>query len=337
MAKCDGKLGKCVFAAILVFLLSSLLKTATAAEAPYFDIYAEIEIEYSFKKLTNQKAFAMGLDNYGWFASGYQTMSQARNEALKGCRSRIQKIYGKNMDTKCQIVAENKKIVWKGPRLPSLKTYRMKEQDYPLLQARYYGNPKEADAIILKIHGCDGQSLPDEPWSKGWNDFLVNNRFAIIEPNSFANAHKVVCGFKVPYATTDDVFRLRVAQTIRTLAGIKKLYPGKQIYLWGHSQGGLIAQFYDYDVEKILITGANCLYNSAHGKQRVFHVFGSKDPYSPLDDVKTDVTEKKVRANCPAYKKKGRRSFLIVQGEDHWVDIGHEDLRHAVEKFFEGK
>jgi hypothetical protein len=86
-----------------------------------------------------------------------------------------------------------------------------------------------------------------------------------------------------PIARISEVARLRIAQTQRTLAELRKQRPGVPIYLWGHSEGGFIVQAVEADVAGIIVTGEECGVDGARVaapyKVPILYLLGENDPY----------------------------------------------------------
>jgi hypothetical protein len=320
----------------LLFTLQFTPPTANPSLAadfpPYFDVYLELDINRAYRSYKRHKALAIGINNLGWYAHGYRTLREARKIALSGCVSRLRRELKIKGDTQCLIVMENDKVVWPNSRPKPIESNYLPQPDGPLIKGKIVGNLADAKAILLALHGCDGPGDPNHPWIVGWHDYFVKKGFAVVQPNSLADPQSIVCGFDVPPSRLDPSQRLRVAQTLRTLANLKKRFPKKPVYIWGHSAGGLVAQLLDYDVKGIIVTGAGCLAKRIATRRPLFHVFGGNDPYASLGDKSKPLTEENVRALC-GHSKKGKKTFAIVPQGDHWVYVTVPAVSEGLDKF----
>jgi alpha-beta hydrolase superfamily lysophospholipase len=286
-----------------------------------------------FKGERRNKAYALGLGNSDMVASGYRTLREARKEALDGCRSVVQKKFGKGVETQCQLVMENDKLVWRGEKPRPMTENYLPPPDLPLARGMIFGSIRDSKGIVLHLHGCDGLPGPKDTWFSDWISFFDRNGLAVVAPDSLAERKEFVCGTSLTDTQLDPIRRLRVAQTLRTLSGLHKRFPEKPILIWGHSGGGNVAQMIKFDVDGIIITGASCHPASKKWNQPLLHVFGGKDRYSLNTDVPLPVTSKKVRTACTNYSNKGARRFVIVPGADHWVPVSEPAVKKALEEF----
>jgi hypothetical protein len=300
---------------------------------PQFTYWQEIWLEHVFKPLERHKAYALGLGNYDYYTYDYETLAEARQDALNGCRDSVQEAFGKDVDTQCQLVMENDQFVWRGGMPKPMTENYLPEPDLPLARANVFGEIASGKTIVLALHACDGQGDPQDEWFKSWLDFFLDRGYAVISPSSFADKQDILCGDDIENVKFDPVIRLRVAQTLRTITNLKRLYPGMPIILWGQGMGGMVAQMVPFDVKGTIITGAPCYPASPKSKQPVLHVFGSEDSYALPADTELPLTPEKIKTACKNYGSKGAQRFVLVKSDDFWTPASDPQVTKALEEF----
>jgi hypothetical protein len=139
---------------------------------------------------------------------------------------------------------------------------------------------------MVMLHGCNEVQLGG--WNYSWINYYRASGFRVVVPNSFAEAREPhTCGANE--ALIDRQARnikLRIAQTHRTLAKLRKQYPGEPIYIHGHSEGGWVAQALGEKVAGIIVTGAPCGFGFSEAylaapKVPILVIVGVKDPFVP--------------------------------------------------------
>ncbi len=315
---------------VLGFLCAS--KSAKADE-PYFDLYAEFDANSSARQPKNS-AFALGKDNYGWLSYGYSTAENAKQAALQACNQRVDKFLKLKGSQTCKLVSVNEKIIWSGERPKTIAENILPEPDLPLINAYKVGDPSTSKAILLSLYGCDKPDKEPPDWISSWYSYFRARNFAVIQPDSYADPHADVCpDKKASLKSSDEVYRLRIAQTSRTVKILKAKYPNKPIYIWGHSQGAWIAQLLDQKVAGVILSGDTCNNMRLLSQTPVLLVLGEKDQYVTRPTEWGSVSTKKVFEKCPAFKKSSKRKFVIVGGADHYTAIWDQKLIDAISKF----
>jgi hypothetical protein len=322
-----------VLLSICFVQLAAASEDAAKAAPPQFTYWQEIWLEHVFKPLERHKAYALGLGNTDYYTYDYETLAEARQDALNGCRDSVREAFGKDVDTQCQLVMENDQLVWRGGMPKPMTGNYLPEPDLPLARANVFGEIASAKTIVLALHACDGQVDPQDEWYNSWLDFFVDRQYAVISPSSFADPQELVCGDDIPDVDLDPVIRLRVAQTLRTIGNLKKRYPEKPLILWGYGSGGNIAQMIRFDVKGTIITAASCFPASEASKQPLLHVAGSGDSSLLPADAELPLTPEKIKAACTNYTDKGARRFVIVEQEDSWVAASNPQVVEALEDF----
>lgn len=316
--------------------LAVLLAIPASAEPlePYFSVIEELDVSRNYSKQRRHKAFAIGLNNIGWFAFGYESADRARKAALSGCATQVRKKLSIKGETSCKLIMLNDKYVFSTPRPKPLGSNYLPEPDLPLMRAQIAGDLGKSDAILLAVHGCDGRSNFEHPWTKAWINYFTSKGMAFVEPDSFSDPHAIVCGTDVRWSRLDPVFRLRVAQTVRTIAKLKKQFPKKQIFLWGHSEGGNIVQLHNFDVKGIIVTGARCVGSPLAAQRPTLHIFGGADQYSAAFGNSTPVTDEQIKSSCRQFTKKGKYRYVLIQNGDHFVPPTQPLVKEALDHFF---
>lgn len=314
----------------------TLLSTANADDSPFIDVYTELDIALQFQSFKKNRAYAIGAENIGFYAQGYDSLEQARNEALNGCVAFIQKKLKTSEDTKCKIFYENETLIEPASENPKLTDLILTNPDLPLAQADYLGNPATSAAIVLFIHGCDGKSSAADPWFNAWYATFASRGFAVVQPDSFAEPRPSICGNFQASRNSDGVLRQRVAETRRTVANLKYDFPDKKIYIWGHSEGGLVAQLFDYQVSGIIVSGSNCLRPAANiGQTPLYHIMGSDDPVIDLGNPGARLSDEFVQSQCRGYAADGSKTYSIIPGGNHFVDVNTPALQAGLARILD--
>jgi hypothetical protein len=236
----------------------------------------------------------------------------------------------------CQIMATDADRAQPDPLMDTGWQEEAKGPDRPLRKGLRQLLPKgEAKGIVVHVHGCDG--LGDKSVLRIWGDYLNALGYDFYAPVSFAEKRpKQVCG-KVtehPIDQTSTVWRLRVAQTLRTVASLRKERPGVPIYLWGHSEGGRIVQMVDADVAGIIVTGEECGIDgttvAAPTRVPFLFLLGQYDPY--VDGLGVPVSPQS-EAICAARLKDHKFTYLVVKDAKHNPYPWHAPTSLAVPQF----
>lgn len=188
---------------------------------------------------------------------------------------------------------------------------------------------------MLLLHGCDGPDISGGS-QMAWVNYYRAQGFRVILPNSFAEVRETD---SCPPLGENDVekqtrnLKLRVAQTLRTLSGIKKEYPGEPVYLHGQSEGGAVAQALGEKVDGIVVTGATCGFGYSDfyyvGKNvPVLVIAGTKDPwFAQAKDAKG------LAQFCRNIIGDGPMTLVSVAGMDHYAAIWWPPVEAAISKF----
>jgi len=328
------------FLLILFFVSTSLLRTpshAFANDQAVFGVQEEIFFKVEYSRFERNKALAVGPDGFYFYTYSHGSSAAAKHTALSGCNKGVEKRRRKkNSAGWCLTYAVNNKIVWKGatPGIPSSE--ELPGPDLPFISGQKYGDGSTAKAVLLMLHGCGPP--PDRPPAMimSWINYFLARNFYVVMPNSFADPHAAICGDEEwfrDYAVTTEVNRLRVAQTKRTLRELKRLYPNKPVYIWGHSGGSRTVQYFAPVVKGVIALGDECGIGQTAmvvipPAVPILYVFGENDPY--LATLGLPVTTKSAKKRC--IRSKGDRRWVIVKGVGHDTAIWHQNVIDAVSK-----
>lgn len=310
----------------------------SANDQPVFGTWAEIFFEHEYPKFARNKAMALGPNEYLYYSYSYASAAEAKSAAVSDCNRGVRKLRKKKKPGGwCLPYAVNNKVVWKGltPGIPS--DHELPLPDLPLRDGQSYGNSKTARAILLALHGCNRPASPPHAIDESWINYFLARDFYVVMPNSFADPRPPeLCGndkWFTDYAVSMEVERLRIAQTKRTLRELKKLHPGKPIYIWGHSAGARTVQSFAPDVKGVIATGDECGFGflgtvGISSNVPILYIFGENDPY--LERFGKTVTEKALKRQC---RSKGDRRWVVVDDLGHDIAIWHQNVIDAVSKF----
>ncbi len=302
---------------------------------------ATLETEFYFRNVysvkPSHKAFAVARD--GGFSAqwGWESSRKAASKALTDCRNN----YARNnktgeKDSQCRVVAIDGKVLDQQALTDPGWQKAATGEDAPLAKAfvsrLFVGKPR---GIILAVHGCDG--LGSETYNTAWGSFFNSLGYDFYMPNSFAESRpRQVCGNDAVSGRhlVSKVFRLRQAQTLRTIARLEADHPGVPIILWGHSEGGFIVQSLKADVSSIIVTGEECdVYDfpiAAPAKVPVLYVLGENDAF--VDGFKLPLTKKALRA-CGKYMGRRKWAVAVVKDNDHVIYPWRKTAAMAIAKF----
>jgi hypothetical protein len=196
----------------------------------------------------------------------------------------------------------------------------------------------KARGIVLYVHGCDG--MDSLIYNSTWGSFYNSLGLDFYAPNSFADKRpKAVCGFHEDNGLhlVSEVYRLRIAQTHRSIAKLRRDNPGKPIYLWGHSEGSLIVQAIEAKVDGIIVSGDECgvfgMPVAAPSLVPFLYVLGADDTY--VEGMKYPFTEKSLSV-CKKQMRNRKWSAAVVQHNGHAIWPWRETASKAITKFVGG-
>ncbi len=198
-----------------------------------------------------------------------------------------QRKYGKS--GKCRLLALDSKLQIKDPWIGSAWQKLAAGDDVPLLKGaksvdtEVYGAPI-LQGNVLYVHACNGLA-----WNRNadiWDSYFTALGYNYFAPDSFAEPRPAaVCGDAWRTRAKDQtiILKLRVDQTLRSIAELKMRYPDLPIYVWGHSEGGAVVKYINADVAGIIASGDECdvggMRIAAPASVPVLYLFGENDPF----------------------------------------------------------
>ena len=311
--------GNGILAAALALAMVLPQPTLAAGSPPL-----QFPLEYLWRKLfqgaVTSKSMAIAENGAYGIAVGLSDDAAAEAKALETCNERSKFLSLRAATTPpCQVLATGS--TWKSDTILPSADWQMPAQgkDVPMQKGRKY-LIKKSKGVILHVHGCNGTGAKvfSDVWGAYFNalgyDFYMPDSFAVKRP-------KDACGQMNDYPPQQisDIWRLRVAQTQRTLADLKKSNPGKPIYMWGHSEGGLIVQMVETEIAGIIVSGEECGAIGAPVAAQltvpILYIWGEYDQYVngmggfKITDKGGDICKKRMPER--------KMSFKVIDGRSH--------------------
>ncbi len=309
------------FFCVLSLAVSVLLATPAQSQEPKSIL--DIRTEYVWRKIyvTAKKSKAMAVASNGAYGIVFADTSTATAEsrAVESCNERSKFLSLRQSSTpECQLLSKDD--TWELPNVNSDPHWQKPAEgtDVSMRKGRKYLT-QNSRGIILHVHGCNG--LGDKIFTDVWGAYFNALGFDFYAPNSFAvKRPKEVCGIAsdFPPEQVSTVWRLRIAQTQRTLADLKAANPAKLIYLFGHSEGGLIVQMIAADVDGIIVSGEECgVFGApvaAPDKVPLLYLWGEFDQYvNGMGFRLTKDSPKKCETDFASHKPQ----FAVLEGRTH--------------------
>ena len=328
---------RCLVMPVVLLALTAASVRANAQEKTVL----QFPLEYVWRKIYQMQAGvkAMAIADNGAYGISYNYTEPAKAEsgALETCteRSKFISLREKAVPA-CRLLTVQSE--WKEPSLQPDPEWQqpLQGKDTPMRKGRTYRVGKNAKGIILHVHGCDG--LGAKVFSDVWASYFNALGYDFYAPDSFAvKRPKPVCGrsYDFPAQQLSDVWRLRVAQTQRTLADLRKANPDKPIYLWGHSEGGLIVQLVEAPVAGIIVSGEECgalqAAPAAPTTVPFLYLWGEYDQYvNGLGLFKVDAAS---IGNCKQRMPGFKFDHVILEGRGHNPFPWNKKINEAVARF----
>ncbi|WP_119392929.1 alpha/beta hydrolase [Taklimakanibacter lacteus] len=321
---------------ILIFAHSAFAQSSSDDDI-HISAIAEFYALQVYPNAKGHKAIAIGPGGYWNEATGKPSAAAASKYALAGCVAALRRAPFKSLAKRnCVLFDVDGRRTGKATPIGIPFATAAPGEDLPFAKGRTWeptGSTRRG--ILLLLHGCnrlEGLS--------GWVTSLVNyyraSGFRVVMPDSFAEPRDPeTCS--APGETGIDrqtrILKLRVAQTLRTLATLSHQYPGEAIYVHGHSEGGYIAQALGQKVDGIIVTGAACgfgysaAYWSAEGTP-ILVVAGTRDPLVPGAR-----NAKAFASYCKKVRGAGKLRTVVVSDMGHFAALWQLGMREAVAKF----
>ena len=199
-----------------------------------------------------------------------------------------------------------------------------------------YGTNRDSK-IILFLHGCNGFHKDSiSSWTKEWIDYFTGKGFLFFIPDSFADERPPASCFS-PYPDKKKIYSIRLHQAEYAIKKLRIEYPNSKIFVWGHSEGGGVANMIDENVDGILTTGYQCGFRLT-GRTEISEdvpllaIIGTSDQYvrESLRLLKADSAHE----FCELVFRSPRWAFTIIEGMGHNPLIYHPEVKEAVDSFF---
>lgn len=321
---------------ILVFASGSFAQSSSDDDI-HISAIAEFYALHTYPQLKGHRALAVGPGGYWSPSFGKTSAAAAGKAALSGCNGALRTSpYKQLAKRKCVLFDINGQRTGKATPTGIPFGVAATGPDAPYAGGSVWdatGTPRRGTLLLL--HGCnklDGVS----GWLRAWVNFYRASGFRVVFPNSFAEPRDPeMCGN--PGATGIDLqtrnMKLRVAQTLRTLATIRQRFPGEAIYVHGHSEGGYVAQALGEKVDGIIVSGAPCGFGDAAAYwvakgTPLLVIAGTKDPYIPRAR-----SAKELSSYCKTIRGDGKLTTASVTGMGHATAIWWPGARDAIGKF----
>lgn len=308
----------------------------------YLSEIAEIYFLSTYKPKRNRKAFAIGPHSVYGSTWGHKTQRAANAKAIKVCQSRFKRSKNKKIrKMRCTLYAKGNRIVYQRKHLKNPIGSILPNPDKPLINAVFSGgandNPK---AVLLFLHGCN-QFKYGRNWLN-WLKVFFAMDLHVIAPDSFADKRpSEKCG-RVSRKFWRDrtiVRKLRIAQTLRTIKNLKKTYPKLPIFIWGHSEGGAIAQWLNVEVSGIIASGVMCgtfhkKYMLTRKSTHLLVLSGTKDIFLK---PKGGRNYENLKRTCDKALTSKNWSYLIMKGQRHTLTTKNKTAVAAMKNFINSR
>jgi pimeloyl-ACP methyl ester carboxylesterase len=305
----------------------------------------QFPLEYMWRKLyqTRPGIKAMAIADNGAFGISYNESFPASAEAraMEKCVEQNKfRSLRVQQTSECRLLTVQSD--WKIADLQADPDWQkpLEGRDVPMRKGRKYLVNGKSKGIILHVHGCDGTGA--KIFSDVWAAYFNALGYDLYVPDSFAvKRPKHVCGYSTehPPERVSDVWRLRVAQTQRTLADVRKANPGKPVFLWGHSEGGLIVQMVEADVAGIIVSGEECgalqAPPAAPASVPFLYIWGEYDQY--VNGLGLFKVDEAATVHCRAVMPDYTLSHVILEGRGHNPFPWNKKINAAIANFLKGE
>ncbi len=329
-----------------IFLLTGLLlfifmgKAVASDKEPFLGFYAEYYYRTAYPDLKGHKAFAIGPQSVYGYSWGVRSSKDAANSALKSCNNLVARQKKHGVSGKCQLHAVDDKVVAKNPQIGLPWHEPSPGEDIPLRKgAKSFHIGNAPRGVVLQLHGCDGMGW--NRYAEIWGSYFTALGYDFFAPDSFAEPRpSEVCGSAAIKRAKDQtiIMKLRVAQTLRSIAELKKKYPGVPIYVWGHSEGGSVVKFLNVDVAGLISSGDECDANglkiAAPASVPVLYLLGEYDPN--VEGSKLPLKEKEMR-KCRNYVRNEKTKVVIIKNSKHDIWPWRPEVSKAMSEFIGAK
>lgn len=264
-------------ALIVTFMMTKTAFAQSRAEEEFF-LPADVEFfalhQYPTYKL--HKALAVGPG--GWAVHiDSPSADAAASAALEECNRAIRAYVHAIPNSKCVLFDVDGKQTGEIRVNGEAIGTAARGEDHPWQAGKEWATTATTGrGTMLMVHGCN--RVPEINGTvMAWVSYYRAIGFRVIMPDSFADMRDPeTCGLQRDVAALNRQGRnvkLRISQTLRTIAGVRRKYPGEPLYLHGHSEGGWVVQALGQSVSGIIVTGTSCGFG-----QSAFYLAGKNVP-----------------------------------------------------------
>jgi len=201
--------------------------------------------------------------------------------------------------------------------------------------AKVFGDNSDR-GVVVHFHGCNGLYIDNGGWQTQWVRYLNENGFIVIAPDSFADVRPPEACPGNPTRTEDrkaTIYHVRTRQMDFALKQIRLKYPGKKIYVWGHSEGGALMRALTERVDGVITTGFACPGERSNYLEAspYLAIMGTDDPV--IEGSKKNPLYEGLEGRCQAYMSEPNWSWLVVQGMGHPAEIWRKGVKEHLSKF----
>jgi len=191
--------------------------------------------------------------------------------------------------------------------------------------------------IVLLLRDCRDLDA-DKGWQREWLDYLNLNGFVVIAIDSFADVRPppVECsGDPWPNESPAKsvVYPVRARQAEYAVKMIRKKYPEKKVFVWGHGEGGVTAQIMNVKIDGIISTGTPCPDEWLVGiaQTPLIIIQGTND--GTLQETKKNPLYGSLEGRCKMLMTQPKWEWLTVEGMGHAVELSGKDIKRRIAKF----
>ncbi|MDP1700533.1 MAG: hypothetical protein Q8L53_06170 [Aestuariivirga sp.] len=325
-----------------ILLATSLLFVAlqgnalAADQEAFLGFDAEYHYRTEYSHMKGHKAFAIGPQTGYGYSWGNRSSKEAENSAIKFCNKWVVQQKKHGITGKCRLYAVDSKLIVKDPRIGLAWHEPAAGADIPLSKGpQSFHIGRVPRGIVLHLHGCNGMGW--NRYAEIWGSYFNALGYDFFAPDSFAEPRPAeVCGSAWRTRARDQtiILKLRVAQTLRSIAELRKRYPGLPIYVWGHSEGGSIVKYLSVEVAGIISSGDECdasgLRIAAPASVPVLYLLGENDP--SVEGIKLPLTDKGVQ-KCRKYVRNKKTKIVIIKNSKHDIWPWRPEVAKAMSEF----
>jgi dienelactone hydrolase len=204
-------------------------------------------------------------------------------------------------------------------------------------QGLSFGNEPRR-GIVLFLHGCDGLGGPQLfAWQAVWVRHLVERGFLVVAPDSFADPRPPQ-SCRTPFPNKEEIYQIRDRQAALAIERLRSTYPTSKLLVWGHSEGGGLANLVTATVDGIITTGYQCGYRSTgrtwiRSRVPLLAIMGTADPY--VIDALRFTPVSSAEGLCQMVFSSAKWRAVIVPGMPHAASLDWPQVGEALDRFLD--